>query len=69
MDDLKKIAIERWLQKANNDLRTAETMLRVDPPTTDTMCFHAQQYVEKSLKAYLVHIDQHVEKTHYLPRL
>jgi HEPN domain-containing protein len=69
MDEIKRIAIERWLHKAGNDLRTAETMLTVQPPTTDTICFHAQQCMEKSLKAYLVHLDQHVEKTHYLPRL
>lgn len=69
MDEAKREVITRWLNKADNDLRTAETMLTVDPPVTDTACFHAQQCVEKYLKAFLVVHDQHVERTHYLPRL
>jgi HEPN domain-containing protein len=69
MDDVKRLAIERWLAKAHNDLVTAKTMAGVDPPITDTACFHAQQCVEKCLKAFLVFADIHVEKTHYLPRL
>jgi len=69
MDDVKKLAIERWLVKANNDLRTAQTMMTVEDPPTDTVCFHAQQCAEKALKAFLVFQDMHVERTHSLPRL
>jgi HEPN domain-containing protein len=69
MDDVKKTAIQRWLIKANNDMVTARTMLTTSPPVTDTACFHAQQTVEKCLKAFLVYADIHVEKSHYLPRL
>ena len=69
MDELKQTAIQRWLTKANDDLKTARTMLTTDPPVTDVVCFHAQQCAEKSLKAFLVLADVHVEKTHYLPRL
>ena len=69
MDELKQTAIGRWLSKAQNDLVTAQTMLTTDPPVTDVVCFHAQQCAEKSLKAFLVFIDIHAEKTHYLPRL
>ena len=69
MDELKLTAIERWLIKAGNDLRTSRTMLTTDPPVTDVVCFHAQQCAEKSLKAFLVFADIHIEKTHYLPRL
>jgi len=61
--------IGRWLIKADHDLFTAKTMLATDPPVTDTACFHAQQCVEKCLKAFLVFAGTHVEKTHYLPRL
>ena len=43
MDDVTKTAIERWLIKASNDLRTAKTMLALEQPTTDTVCFHSQQ--------------------------
>ena len=37
------------------DLRSAEHALRASPPLTEDACFHAQQAVEKSLKAFLVH--------------
>ena len=69
MDDTRKQAIERWIRKAENDLRTCETMISVEPPVADTACFHAQQCVEKCLKAFLTAADRHVEKTHSLPRL
>ena len=44
-------------------------MLEVKDPPTDTVCFHAQQCAEKTLKAYLVSKDEHVERTHSIPRL
>ncbi len=69
MDEHKRIAINRWLIKAGHDLKTAQTMLITDPPITDTVCFHAQQCAEKSLKAFLTFSDIHIEKTHFLPRL
>jgi HEPN domain-containing protein len=69
MNDDKRTAIDRWMSRASNDLRTAQTMLTVDPPTTDTICFHAQQCIEKSLKAFLTFADQHIERTHDLVRL
>jgi len=67
--DFRRAAVERWLVKAGNDLKTAQTMLETDPPITDAVCFHAQQCAEKSFKAFLTFRDVHVEKTHYLPRL
>jgi HEPN domain-containing protein len=69
MDEAVKTAVARWLAKAANDLRTAETMLSVVPPVVDTSCYHAQQCVEKCLKAFLTAADRHVERTHSLPRL
>ena len=69
MDEEKAVVIKRWLIKADHDLITAKVMLKNDPSVTDTICFHAQQCVEKALKAFLVFADIHVEKTHYLPRL
>lgn len=69
MDEAVKTAVSRWLIKAEHDLTTARTMLSTDPPVTDTACFHAQQCVEKCLKAYLVAVGVQVERTHYLPRL
>ncbi len=69
MNEAKRMVIARWRKKADNDLLTAQTMLRNNPPVTDTACFHAQQCAEKMLKAYLTLLDIHVEKTHDLLRL
>ncbi len=69
MDDWKRISVERWLAKAQNDLLAAKTLLHEKPSITDVICFHAQQCVEKSLKGYLTQVGHHVEKTHHLPVL
>jgi len=69
MDEAVKTAVGRWLIKAEHDLATARTVLSVDSPITDIACFHAQQCVEKCLKAYLVAVGVQIERTHYLPRL
>ncbi len=41
MDDEKRLVIERWLIKADEDLRSAKNDLEDDPPITATACFHA----------------------------
>ena len=61
--------VERWLVKAEHDLRTAKTMLRVEDPPTDTVCFHAQQCLEKCLKAYLCMKDRDIPRIHDLVSL
>lgn len=58
--------VKRWLVKAEHDLRTAATMLGVDDPTTDTICFHCQQCFEKCLKAFLCMKDRDIPRTHDL---
>lgn len=57
MDEEKRLTIQRWLIKAEHDLRSAINNLKDTPPVTDTACFHAQQCIEKSLKAYHVYRD------------
>jgi HEPN domain-containing protein len=69
MDEETLLVIRRWVQKAEHDLITAKVVLENQPGVTDTVCFHAQQCVEKALKAYLTMADIHVEKTHHLPYL
>jgi HEPN domain-containing protein len=69
MDEVTRTVVQRWLSKAWNDLRTAQTMIAVTSPPADTVCFHAQQCVEKCLKAFLTAANRHVEKTHDLTRL
>lgn len=57
--------IREWLAKADNDLKTAVHTLTLgkDCPT-DTVCFHAQQCVEKYIKALLVFRATTFPKTH-----
>src|SRR5205809_1367001 len=57
--------LREWLHKADNDLLTAAHALTlgVDCPT-DTVCFHAQQCVEKYIKALLVFRATPIPKTH-----
>ena len=57
--------VREWVQKAENDLKNAVNTLKMgeDCPT-DTVCFHAQQCVEKYLKAFLVSRDIDFPRTH-----
>ena len=57
--------IREWLAKAENDLKNAAHTLTLgkDCPT-DTVCFHAQQCVEKHIKALLVFQAIPFPKTH-----
>ena len=56
-----------WVEKAEGDFRTASREWRVrKAPNYDAVCFHAQQCIEKYLKARLQNADIPVEKTHNL---
>ena len=62
--------IRQWAQKAENDLKTAAHTLKLgERCPTDTVCFHAQQCVEKYLKALLVWHEIDFPKTHNLGTL
>jgi HEPN domain-containing protein len=61
---MKKEKIEKWILKAENDLKIAKDEILTENPATDAICFHAQQCVEKYLKAYLSFIDKPFGKTH-----
>lgn len=59
-----------WVSKAENDLRTAVATLRVERNCpTDTICFHAQQCVEKYRKALLVLRETPFPRSHDLGSL
>jgi HEPN domain-containing protein len=67
-DPEKLIAVcAEWVSKAENDLTNAAHTLKLgaDCPT-DTVCFHAQQCVEKYLKALLVVRGTDFPRTHDL---
>jgi HEPN domain-containing protein len=63
--DNREFALQ-WLIKAEHDLITARQTLSMKSPPTDTPCFHAQQAVEKSLKALLTFRGVEFPKTHDL---
>jgi len=48
--------VKEWIAKAEGDFGIAKLALRADlSPNYDAVCFHAQQCVEKLLKAVLIH--------------
>jgi HEPN domain-containing protein len=49
--------VNGWLEKAGRDLEVAKRELSLTQPFTDIICFHAQQAVEKIMKAYLIHLE------------
>jgi HEPN domain-containing protein len=69
-DSRTEIVAREWVIKAENDLKTASHTLKIARGCpTDTVCFHAQQCVEKYLKAFLVSKGIDFPKTHDIERL
>jgi len=57
--------MREWVQKAENDLKSAEAILALgEKCPTDGVCFHAQQCIEKYIKALLVANKLDFPKTH-----
>ncbi|MEW6048656.1 MAG: HEPN domain-containing protein [Bacillota bacterium] len=69
VDDQRFAEMKAWLAKAAMDLRAAEVARSADPPVTSDIVFHAQQMVEKALKAFLAWHDKPFRKTHSLVEL
>ena len=44
---------QEWINKAEGDYLTATREADASPPNYDAVCFHAQQCIEKLLKALL----------------
>lgn len=61
--------IHSWIRKAEKDLLTAEHEFSFSDAVTESICFHCQQAVEKSLKAYLVVLGIPFTKTHEIGEL
>ena len=62
--------VTEWINKAEGDWRTAKWESEViDTPNWDAVCFHAQQAVEKYLKALLQQENILFSKTHDLSQL
>jgi HEPN domain-containing protein len=63
-------AVPEWIAKAEGDWEALEILLtRNTPGLRDSVVFHAQQCVEKLLKARLIQLGQMVDKTHDLAAL
>jgi HEPN domain-containing protein len=62
---VKKITQE-WIAKAEEDYLVATRELAAKPPALDAVCFHAQQCIEKYMKAILQEKDIAFEKIHDL---
>lgn len=72
MTDPERLAelVREWVEKAENDLVAAvHTLTLRERCPSDTVCFHAQQCVEKYLKAYLVFASIEFPKTHNVERI
>ena len=72
MPEREKIAVvaQERVAKAENDLKNAaHTLTLGDECPTDTVCFHAQQCVEKYLKALLVMLQIAFSRTHDIETL
>ena len=63
-----KVITREWLNRAADDLVTAQVLL-TQADLTNIVAFHAQQAVEKTLKAVLEELDLGAVRTHSLVRL
>lgn len=61
-----KKATKEWMEKAEDDFIVANREYKGKPPVYDAVCFHAQQCVEKYMKAVLQENDIEFEKVHDL---
>lgn len=55
-----------WVQRAENDFKTIEAVILLEDPPWEVAAFHAQQAVEKYLKAFLLNRGWQLRKTHDL---
>jgi len=60
---------QEWIAKAEGDYKVANDEWQLPDPVCDAICFHAQQCVEKYLKAWLTEHDVEFPRTHDLPAL
>ena len=60
---------EAWIEHAEDDFRNSGKLIRGSRPSIYGTCFHAQQCVEKYMKAMLVHKEKSFPMTHDLTLL
>jgi len=65
-----KPSTQEWVEKAEGDFRSAQLEMRSSKTHNyDAVCFHAQQCVEKYIKAKLIEVDIPFKKLHDLAYL
>ncbi len=69
MDEVTSEIVQQWLRKSGHDLQNIRNNLAAENIPTDTVCFHAQQAIEKLLKGVLVANARNISKTHDLVKL
>ena len=62
-------SLREWLDKAEEDRRAMAGLQTLGPGLANTICFHAQQCVEKLMKAALLAAAADAPKTHDLAAL
>jgi len=68
-DEVKRELVRLWFEKAEGDWRVSHRLLDDPEPHTEAIAFHAQQAVEKYLKALLTWRQVDFPKTHDIKRL
>ena len=68
-NQVKRDFVNQWLDKANQDLISASTLLKGEFTSFESAAFHAQQAVEKFIKALLVRHQVEFPKTHNISML
>ena len=57
--------VRQWVEKAESDYKAFQNLLKMDEDCPfDAVCFHAQQCVEKYIKARLVYLSIDFPKSH-----
>ena len=67
-DRMNPLTLE-WIEKAEEDYDMAQLAQQASRPFHNSICFHAQQAIEKYLKAWLQEADVPVPRTHDLEEL
>jgi HEPN domain-containing protein len=63
------VVAREWAAKAENDLKSATHLLKIKNCPTDIVCFHAQQCIEKYVKALLAVQGSDFRRTHDIGEL
>ena len=64
-----KKQVKNWILFADQDLKTAEIVIKDEYPLTNIIAFHCQQAIEKYMKAFLVEKNFPIIRTHDLIKL